>query len=373
MLKTDIVIIGGGVISLALAYFLIEQKYSVIILEKEKKIFEGASNFYSNSSVIHAGIYYEPNSLKSKLCIRGKQLIYRFCDKLKIRYNKCGKIILAQNKKDYFKLDKCMERALKNGLEDLRELNQNQIQKIEPNLRGFAGLLSPSSGVLDIKSYKDVLENIILSKGAKIITSFEFKKAIKKGNVWEISENKNNSKIISKLIINSAGRFSSQISKKIFPKEENSVSAPVKGLYLIYKKKHPLNKIIYPALEPGVITERADTTPMISGKLLFGPTIEKKNISTKNKKYFKNLATRYTSLIKNYLPNLNEKYISFYSYGLRPKIKIKNKNYNDFFINFKISKRWIDLCGIESPGLTSNLSIGEYVSKKIKETYGKNI
>ena len=78
-------------------------------------------------------------------------------------------------------------------------------------------------------------------------------------------------------------------------------------------------------------------------------------------------------MIKNYLPNLDEKHILLHSFGIRPKIKLKDKIYNDFFINFKIEKRWFDLCGIESPGLTANLSIGEYVSKKIKEAYGNNI
>ena len=145
MREFDYVILGAGVISLSIALSLSQSKKKILIIEKKNNYGLGASNFKSNSSVIHAGIYYKKNSLKSKLCLEGKQLLFNFCSENNIKINKCGKIIFANSKNETGRLEKCILRAKENGLEDLYFLDKREIKKIEPNLDAYAGIFSPSS------------------------------------------------------------------------------------------------------------------------------------------------------------------------------------------------------------------------------------
>ncbi len=358
----DIVIIGAGVISLSIALYLSKQKKRIAIIEKEKKIGLGASHFKSNSSVIHAGIYYKKNSLKSKLCLEGKNLIYEFCEKNKIKTNKCGKIIFAKNSEDMYKLDKCIERANNNGLKDLYFLKKDDIKKIEPNLNAHAGVFSPSSGVLDTKSYLNKIYDILKAREVKFFTNFDISLE-HKNDKWISTNKKTSSKILSKIIINAAGRHSSNLSEKYLKKDNSPTSNPVLGYYLIYKKKNFINKIIYSALEPGKIEERVDATPMISGNLLFGPSVEKFDEKKMQLLSPSKILNRFTSVIKRNFPSIDINKIKPYSFGIRPKIKIKNQLHDDFHFKYHKKNNWLDIMGLESPGLTSSLAVGKHVKK----------
>ena len=367
MKDVDIAIIGAGVISMSIAYYLSKKGYKIAIIEKENSFGLGASNVRSNSSVIHAGIYYKKNSLKSKLCMRGKSLLKNFCKENNIEINNCGKIITAKTIQDLPKLEKCFSRAQENGLKDLKYLNKKQLEKIEPNLSCYAGLFSPSSGVLDTKSYLKKLIQIIKTKGVSIFFSFDIKIEKFTKNYWLITNIKNNFKITSKMIINSSGKNAPQISKRVLNLKDNPLSNPVLGYYLRYEKKNFLNKIVYSAIEPGVIHERVDATPMISKYLLFGPSVEKINLNKKN--YFspQKIIKRYLPIIKSYFPKIETNFIKPFSYGIRPKIKLKSKIYDDFIFKLHKKEKWLDILGIESPGLTSSLAIGEHVKKMIEK------
>lgn len=360
MKEFDFLIIGAGVISLSIALYLSKSNKKIAIIEKEKKIGLGASNFKSNSSVIHAGIYYKKDSYKSKFCIEGKKLLYKFCEKNKIWVNKCGKIIFAHNQNEIHRLEKCIERANENGLNDLYFLKKKEIEKIEPNLNVHAGIFSPSSGVLDTKSYLKKIYDILRSRNVKFFNNFDLS-IEKKSSKWCVINKKNNLKIFSETIINAAGRFSSDLSKKYLNEKNTPVSNPVLGYYFVYKKKNFVNTIIYSSLEPGKIEERVDTTPMISGNLLFGPSVEKFNEKKFNTISSRKILNRFVPLIKKYLPKIETNKILPYSYGIRPKIKINNKPYDDFFFKYYKKKSWMDIQGLESPGLTSSLAVGKYV------------
>ena len=133
MLHSDIIIIGGGVIGLSIGYYLSKNnKKNIIILEQENNL--GTINSSRNTETIHAGIYYKENSLKSKLCQRGKILLYDFCKKFKVNYKKCGKIFIAQNDEEYQNFFNLINQAKKNNLTDLKILNRKDIKKIEPHL-----------------------------------------------------------------------------------------------------------------------------------------------------------------------------------------------------------------------------------------------
>ena len=138
-LKTDAIIIGGGVIGLSIGYYLSKNKINTIILEKNKSF--GEINSSRNTEVIHAGIYYQKGTLKSKLCSKGKNYLYEFCKKYKVNHNKIGKIFLANSNNEINELNKIMSLASSNGISDLREMNSKELKKLEPNISGKFAIL----------------------------------------------------------------------------------------------------------------------------------------------------------------------------------------------------------------------------------------
>ena len=146
-MDTDVLVIGAGVVGLAIAYKLAKEGYSVILAEKESQFGMGTSS--RNSEVIHAGIYYQTGSLKASLCLRGKNLLYEHCNKYNVEYKKIGKLFLAVTPNEISRLERIQLQAKANGIEDLVELDQKQLNRLEPDLLGTTALLSPSSGIID--------------------------------------------------------------------------------------------------------------------------------------------------------------------------------------------------------------------------------
>lgn len=365
---TDLLIIGAGVIGLAISYFFSQKGIKTILIDKERNF--GSINSSRNTETIHAGIYYKENSLKHLLCIRGKELLYRFCDKYKIRFNKCGKIFIAQTIKDLEKINKIKKQANKNGLLDLKELDKNQIKKMEPLLKTSGGLFSPSTGIFDSYEFMQTLMNLCIENDIIYSNYCEAKSAELYYDGWEVNitnlREKNNFKIKARSVINSMGLNSINFFKNMYPKIKTPILNPIKGAYLKYIGKSPFKHIIYPAIDPGKIEERIDAAPTIFGELRFGPSVEE----TKNIDDFsvdKKLIKKFSYNIKKYFPKLDEKKLILDQAGIRPKIFEKNKEVSDFKFIWAPEGNWLNLWGIESPGLTSSLAIGEYVYEKFKK------
>ena len=350
-----ILIIGSGVIGLSIAYELSKtKKFKITVLEKSKNI--GSGNTLKNSQVIHSGVYYKKKSLKNTLCIQGKKLIYEFCNKYKIKNIKTGKLFLACSKKEESYLDILKKNSHKNGVKDVRIINQKELKDLEPSLNGRKALLSPSAGIFDVKAFIKKLFQI--SKKKNVTFKFNIKKLLikKKKNKFQINCIKND---IFDYVINCAGMEAIKIAKKSFPYHKFPQNNFVKGVYFMTKEKLRLKKIVYRAMIPGDIKERIDATPLLTGGFIFGPSVEKlKSINKKKLKY------KFINGIKNYLPKINEKKISYLNEGIRPKIMVnKIKSNEDFYIKKVKNYNWINLFGIESPGLTSSLSIAKYVKR----------
>ena len=366
-LKTDVIIIGGGVIGLSIGYYLVKNKINTIILEKNKSF--GEVNSSRNTEVIHAGIYYKKESLKSKLCFKGKNYLYNFCKKYNVKHKKIGKIFLANSNNELNELDKIICLANINGITDLREVNSSELKILEPNILGKSAILSPSSGILDSYDFMQKLLNIFLENEGIFAGSTPFINAEYSHNnsMWKVEIGGKDADIINaKIIINSAGLDSINLSKKKFPKSITPVSNPVKGAYLKYSGKPIVKHIIYPTFIPGIIKERVDETPNINDELRFGPSIEKTS-SIEDFSVPSNLLDRFIPIIKKFLPSIDSSKIYIDQAGIRPRI-IYNKDENpDFIIEWEGKDPWLNLFGIESPGLTASLGIGEYVFNKIKE------
>ena len=350
-----ILIIGAGVVGLSIAYELSKyKKFRIIVLEKGKKF--GLGNTFKNSQVIHSGVYYKKNSLKNILCINGKKLIYKFCKTHKIKIIKTGKLFLAYTKKEVDYLNILKKNAINNGVKDIKIIDTKKLKKIEPTLKGKKALLSPSAGVFDVKIFVNKLFQI--SKKNNVTFKFNVKNLFikRKKNKFQTNYTKN---VFFDYVINSAGMNAIEIAKKSFPDHKFPKNNFVKGIYFMTKQKLKLKKIVYRAMLPGDIKERIDITPLLDEGYIFGPSVEKSHLINKKK-----LKYKFINGIKKYLPKIDEKKIFYYKEGVRPKIMLNSiKSNEDFYIKKIKNFNWINLFGIESPGLTSALSIAKYVKR----------
>lgn len=353
----DFLIVGGGVIGLSVAYYLSLKNKKILLVEKNKTIGKGNSSL--NSAVVHAGIYYKKGSLKSRFSIEGRKMLNKFCKNNKIKYKAVGKLFIC-NKKDKNLLKKILKQGKSNNIKNLKIINKNQINKLEPNLSADYALYSKTSAIFDVNKFIDVIRRKIIKKKTVIKTGLTFFKKHKNNKSYIFKDNKGKNYIFkSNYFINCAGINALKIAKKL----NNKLILPrpnfVTGAYLLYSQKL-FKHIIYSIFLPGKITERTDATPDLNGNTIFGPSVE-----INNKINWDNLRNRFYKSIKSYYPKINKKKLNKFKYGIRPKIYYKSKSeVNDFYI--KKEKNIINLLGIESPGLTCCLAIGKHVSELVK-------
>jgi L-2-hydroxyglutarate oxidase LhgO len=358
-MKTDVIIIGAGVIGLSIAREISQNGFSVVILEKESSFGQGSSS--RNSEVIHAGVYYKTNSLKALLSIRGKELLYEYCKTHNIPYKRIGKLFVAVDDDEIPQLEKTKKQGESNGLDDLILLDRDQLRDIEPEILGVQALFSPSSGVFDSHAFMQSLLQISEDNGAIFSHSSPFMGAEIRNDGWKVSiGGVKSTSIDARIIINAAGLYSTQLTKDIFPERKVPELIATKGCYLKYSGKSPLQHIVYPAITPGQIEERVDATPDLNGILRFGPNVE---IPKSLHDYTINSSSvdQMKSGIKRYLPNIDESRLHPDFAGIRPKISIPGESVCDFQFDWNKESNWLDLWGMESPGLTSSLAIAEHV------------
>ena len=348
-MDVDFVIIGAGVIGLAVAREISQQGHSVVILEKESHFGQGSSS--RNSEVIHAGIYYQKDTFKAKLSIRGKELLYSFCKKYNVPYKQIGKLFVAVDDDEISKLELTEKSGLANGLNDLIYIDKSQLKKLEPNLCAVSALFSPSTGIFDSHIFMQSLLSISEDNNALFSPNSLFTGAEPNNNGWKIyieGKNKENFSIKTKVVINSAGLYATEIAKNIFPNRSLPKLIPTKGCYLKYNGKPLIKHIIYPAITPGTVLPRVDATPDLNGSLRFGPNVEIPE-SLNDFKLKENLVSEMASGIKRYLPNINENLLYPDFAGIRPKISIDGKENCDFQFDWNNENNWLDLFGFESP------------------------
>ena len=266
----DVIVIGGGIVGLATAYKLLEQKpeLKLRILEKEKSI--GLHQSGHNSGVIHSGIYYKPGSMKAKNCRRGVEELLLFCDKFNVQYDLCGKVIVAVNSEEVNRLDALYKRGLENGISDVRIIDSQELKDLEPHATGIKAIHVPSTGIINYTSVVDELAKQIIKRGGEIKT-----KATVKGFVRKAGECIVNTQMCdypTELVINCAGLYSDKIAQ--LAGENSSISIiPFRGEYYILKPKsrHLVNSLIYPVPDPRFPFLGVHFTSRIDGSVEAGP------------------------------------------------------------------------------------------------------
>ncbi|KAI9294510.1 FAD dependent oxidoreductase [Neoconidiobolus thromboides FSU 785] len=384
LIHTDTVIVGGGVVGCAIGHILNQsQRYdqhNMILIEKNETI--GMETSSRNSEVIHAGIYYEKDSNKERMCLRGKELLYQYCKQNKVNYNQIGKWIVAQNEPeqiDYLK--KLKEKSQDLGI-NLKYISETEISQKEPNIKAKLGLISETTGIIDSHEYiHSLLFNYMKSSQQIFLNDTEVLDVMKTNNNYgylvKILHLKINQVVLIKCnnVINCAGlqadKIGNLLNELVDEKEEKFEYTYCKGNYFSYSEK-VANRLIYPIPDKKLTSLGTHLTLDLNGKTKFGPDVE--YLSNRNINYQVNEERRNTffNAASQYVLNLKEeKLLPDYS-GIRPKLSISTDNDNnkiqDFYmkqLNTQNRGNLINLIGIESPGLTSSLAIAEWVKNKL--------
>ena len=357
----DAVIVGAGVIGLAIAKHLSEEGMQIVVLEKERR--SGESTSSRNSGVIHAGMYYPEKSLKAKLCVEGNSLLYDYAKKKNIPHKKIGKYIVSTNNSEQKKLNEIYENGKKNFV-DLEMMSKESIKEKLPYLAAFSGIYSPNTGIIDVPELIRSLEFDIWQNDGLISFNTECLKVKKNNNRYEIyCDSLEKFKIDSKLLINASGLQSYETLKNFsfLPDRFRHPIYFAKGHYFKYSGNSPFSNLIYPV--SGQHSLGIHVGYDLAGGMRFGPDVE--FVNEIDYSFNESLKNKFVDSISQYWPDINPEKLHPDYTGIRPKITKPNESMRDFSIQTDYDhaiKNFINLQGIESPGLTSSLAIGKFVT-----------
>ncbi len=355
MADIEVLIIGAGIIGLSCGYELSKEGKSLYIIEKEDHHGRGISS--RNSEVIHAGIYYPPNSLKSNTCIDGKHYLYEFLDKYNLPYIKRGKYIVATDKEGEEELYELYENAHNCDMKEIVMIDGNSFDN---NLiKATKAIYSPTTGVFNVHYFMDKLKDIIKEKGNDIVYGATVKHIEKISEGFEITIKDTTGEdmtITAETVINAAGLDSAYIASF---SGKNYKLYICKGTYftLMQKPPSPIEQLIYPIPEKRGTGLGIHLTIDTADRMKLGPDTE--YIKEENYKVDENKQEIFYNSVKTFLPWIKRENLIPDMAGIRPKLQGPSDDFNDYII--ENINGFINLIGIESPGLTASLSIAKYV------------
>jgi L-2-hydroxyglutarate oxidase LhgO len=357
----DAVVIGAGIVGLAVARALALRGNCVAVLERRELPAQETSS--RNSGVIHSGIYYPTGSLKARLCVRGRALLYDFCRERDIAHRRCGKLIVAQEDQ-LPKLRALLETGRRNGVDDLIWLDAAAVRELEPQLHCAAGLSSPATGIVDVHELVSAYEADLQAKGGTVVVNTGFESATRRGAAWEIVALSDGevSRIECGLLVNCAGLQAVATLDRIegYPQARRRRPRFAKGNYFSCHAARPFRHLVYPLPDEAGLGIHA--TLDLDGRLRFGPDVEWTDELTYDVDAARG-ASFYAS-IREYWPALPDGALQPAFAGIRPKLVGAGEPAADFLIEGPETHGVtgvINLLGIESPGLTASLAIAEHV------------
>ena len=363
--RVDCIVIGAGVVGLAVARAVALAGREVVVLEKADII--GSETSSRHSEVIHAGIYYAQNSLKAEFCVAGKKAMYAFCDDHGVAYNRCGKIIVATDQEQLPELERLKSNAAANGVDDLEWMTPAQVTEMEPAVFCVGALLSPSTGILDSHGYMLALQGDAEAAGAMIafMTPVTGGQVMNDGIRVDCGGDAPMS-LTADLVINSAGLWAQSVAATIAGIPANTIPPTYycKGNYYTLSGKPPFRRPIYPVPEKAGLG--VHVTVDLGGQVRFGPDVEW--VDRIDYDVDPARADKFYAAVRKYYPALEDGAIQPGYSGIRPKIQAPDEAARDFVIQGPDDHGipgLINLYGIESPGMTSSLAIAEYVRKLI--------
>ncbi len=349
-MSKSVIVIGAGVVGLACGKELSKKGYEVFIAEEQQYIATGTSA--RNSGVIHAGIYYPTDSLKAKLCVRGKNLLYEYCEKFNVPHSNTKKMIVATTSEETQILFKLKDTATKNGVE-LEFINGPDAIEKEPNLFAVSALVSPTTGIVDAAKLAESFQHQAEINGASLALETKITKITQNSKIL-VSGTSGGEEFEAEFdfLINAAGHGAHKLTQSYWPEATPLPKNFAKGNYFSIAGKAPFQTLIYPV--PGKESLGIHYTIDTDGRGQLGPNVQW--VTQPTYEVDKTLEAEFRKAARTYWPGVEDReLIPGYS-GIRPRVEAK-----DFVIHSK--DNIITLLGIESPGLTSSLAIAELVAK----------
>lgn len=361
MEKIECVVVGAGVVGLAVARALALQGREVLVLEAAKAIGTGISS--RNSEVIHAGMYYPSGSLKARLCVQGRALLYEYCAARGVGHRRCGKLIVATTPGQVSQLQAIVERARQNGVGELQWLNQQQAQQLEPDLACEAALLSPQTGIIDSHALMLALLGDCQNAGGVLALHSSLAHIQYANGAIEVESN-DGTRLRTQWLINAAGLQAVDLARRMRGLDARHVPKAffAKGNYFTLAGRAPFSRLVYPVPEAGGLG--VHLTLDLGGLAKFGPDVQWVE-SPDDLLVDAARGVAFYAEVRKYWPGLKDGALQPGYAGIRPKISGPQETAADFWIAGPASHGvpgLVNLFGIESPGLTASLAIGELVA-----------
>ena len=359
----DCVVIGAGVVGIAVARALAMSGREVIVVDAAEGI--GTQTSSRNSEVIHAGIYYPQGSLMARLCVQGRRKLYSYCSERGVPVQNCGKLIVATSKEESAKLPAILARAQANDVEGMRLLTASEARALEPNLACTSALLSSTTGIVDSHAYMLALQSDAQSHGATFVFHTPVMGGQANGDGVEIVAGVEAPlSLRCRLLVNSAGLQAPAVANSIKGLPSRFVPTPfyAKGTYFILKGRSPFSMLIYPVPVPGGLG--VHLTLDTGGQAKFGPDVQW--IDTIDYSVDPARAENFYRAVRRYWPDLKDGALLPGYSGIRPKLGPAENPSHDFVVQGRDVHGvtgLINLFGIESPGLTAAISIGDFVCR----------
>jgi L-2-hydroxyglutarate oxidase LhgO len=368
--RVDAIVIGAGVVGLAIGRAFAQRGLETVVLERANAIGTGTSS--RNSEVIHAGIYYPAGSLKARLCVAGREQLYAYCEAHGVGHRSCGKLLVATSEVQRARLAQIQAQAARNGVHDLRLLDAMQLQALEPALNAVAALLSPSTGIVDSHGLMLALQGDLEASGGALALLSPALSVDSRGEGHVVAVGgAAPMELAARIVVNAAGLWAPALAAAI--ESITPLTLPearyAKGNYFALSGRAPFSHLIYPIPEEAGLG--VHLTLDLAGQARFGPDVEWIAPATPDAIDYRVDAQRaagFEAAIRSYWPGLPVGALQPAYSGVRPKLELRGVALQDFVLQGPGEhgvKGLVNLYGIESPGLTSSLALADAVLSRL--------